>query len=70
MEVVMTVYVIWIIGGRAREPVVPIEYGRAREPVVPIESEETEKSWFQKLREKIGFNQGGIADINYLTRRL
>ena len=47
-----------------------LEEGRAREPVVPIESEETEKSWFKKLREKIGFNQGGIANINYLTRRL
>ena len=47
-----------------------LEEGRAREPVVPIKAEETEKSWFQKLREKIGFNQGGIADINYLTRRL
>ena len=47
-----------------------LEEGRAREPVVPIKAEETKKSWFQKLREKIGFNQGGIADINYLTRRL
>ena len=27
-------------------------------------------SWLQKLREKIGFNEGGMADINYLTRRL
>ena len=47
-----------------------LEEGRAKEPVVPIKAEETEKSWFQKLREKIGFNQGGIADINYLTRGL
>ena len=43
-----------------------LEEGRAKEPVVPAEK----KSWFQKLREKIGFNEGGIADINYLTRRL
>jgi len=47
-----------------------LEEGRAKEPVVPIKAEETEKSWFQKLREKIGFNEGGIVDINYLTRRL
>jgi len=43
-----------------------LEEGRAKEPVVPAEK----KSWLQKLREKIGFNEGGIADINYLTRRL
>ena len=47
-----------------------LEEGRAKEPVVPIKAEETEKSWFQKLREKIGFNEGGMVDINYLTRRL
>jgi len=47
-----------------------LKEGRAKEPVVPIKAEETEKSWLQKLREKIGFNEGGIADINYLTRRL
>ena len=36
-----------------------LEEGRAKEPVVPIKAEETDKSWFQKLREKIGFNEGG-----------
>ena len=43
-----------------------LEEGRAKEPVIPI----GKKSWFQKLREKIGFNEGGMVDINYLTRRL
>ena len=43
-----------------------LEEGRAKEPVVPI----GKKSWFQKLREKFGFNEGGMVDINYLTRRL
>ena len=27
-------------------------------------------SFLSKIKEKLGFNQGGIADINYLTRRL
>jgi len=43
-----------------------LEEGRAKEPVVPI----GKKSWFQKLREKIGLKEGGMVDINYLTRRL
>ena len=47
-----------------------LEEGRAKEPVVPIKVEEPDKSWFQKLREKFGFNEGGMVDINYLTRRL
>ena len=47
-----------------------LEEGRAKEPVVPIKAEETDKSWFQKLREKIGLKEGGMVDINYLTRRL
>tara|TARA_R100001594_G_scaffold130277_1_gene169306 strand:+ start:1172 stop:2005 length:834 start_codon:yes stop_codon:yes gene_type:complete len=47
-----------------------LEEGRAKEPVVPIKVEEPDKSFFQKLREKIGFNEGGMVDINHLTRRL
>jgi hypothetical protein len=48
-----------------------LEEGRAKEPVVSMQvEEETKKSWTNKLKEKLGFSQGGLVSINYLTRRL
>ena len=49
-----------------------LEESRAKEPVVPYKpkEEKEEPSFFSKIKEKLGFNKGGIADINYLTRRL
>ena len=49
-----------------------LEESRAKEPVVPYEpKEEKEKpSFFSMIKEKLGFNKGGIANINYLTRKL
>ena len=49
-----------------------LEESRAKEPVVPYKpkEEKEESSFFSKIKEKLGFNKGGIADINYLTRRL
>ena len=40
------------------------------EASVPKKEEKEEPSFFSMIKEKLGFNQGGIADINYLTRRL
>ena len=40
------------------------------EASVPKKEEKEEPSFFSKMKEKLGFNQGGIANINYLTRRL
>ena len=40
------------------------------EASVPKKEEKEEPSFFSKIKEKLGFNKGGIADINYLTRRL
>ena len=40
------------------------------EASVPKKEEKEEPSFFSKMKEKLGFNKGGIADINYLTRRL
>ena len=49
-----------------------LKESRAKEPVVPYEpkEEKEEPSFFSKLKKKLGFNRGGIADINYLTRGL
>jgi len=49
-----------------------LEESRAKEPVVPYEpkEEKEEPSFFSMIKEKLGFNQGGIANINYLTRKL
>jgi len=49
-----------------------LEESRAKEPVVPYEAKEEkeEPSFFSMIKEKLGFNQGGIANINYLTRKL
>ena len=49
-----------------------LKVARAKEPVVPYEPKEEKKelSFFSKLKKKLGFNRGGIADINYLTRGL
>jgi len=49
-----------------------VKVARAKEPVVPYEPKEEKKelSFFSKLKKKLGFNRGGIADINYLTRGL
>jgi hypothetical protein len=43
---------------------------KLEEASLPKKEEKEEPSFFSKLKEKLGFNQGGIADINYLTRRL
>ena len=40
------------------------------EASVPKKEEKEEPSFFSKMKEKLGFNKGGIANINYLTRRL
>ena len=40
------------------------------EASVPKKEEKEEPSFFSKMKEKLGFNKGGIADINYVTRRL
>ena len=40
------------------------------EASVPKKEEKEEPSFFSMIKEKLGFNKGGIADINYLTRRL
>jgi len=40
------------------------------EASVPKKKKKEEPSFFSKIKEKLGFNKGGIADINYLTRRL
>jgi hypothetical protein len=40
------------------------------EASVPKKKEKEEPSFFSKMKEKLGFNKGGIANINYLTRRL
>jgi len=40
------------------------------EASVPKKEEKEEPSFFSMIKEKLGFNRGGIADINYLTRRL
>jgi hypothetical protein len=43
---------------------------KLEEASVPKKEEKEEPSFFSKMKEKLGFNQGGIANINYLTRRL
>ena len=43
---------------------------KLEEASLPKKEEKEDPSFFSKLKEKLGFNQGGIADINYLTRRL
>jgi len=43
---------------------------KLEEASVPKKEEKEEPSFFSKIKEKLGFNKGGIADINYLTRRL
>jgi len=43
---------------------------KLEEASVPKKEEKEEPSFFSKMKEKLGFNKGGIADINYLTRRL
>ena len=40
------------------------------EASVPKKEEKEEPSFFSMIKEKLGFNQGGIANINYLTRKL
>ena len=40
------------------------------EASVPKKEEKEEPSFFSMINEKLGFNQGGIANINYLTRKL
>ena len=49
-----------------------LEESRTKEPVVPYEAKEEkeEPSFFSKIKTKLGFNRGGIVDINYLTRKL
>jgi len=49
-----------------------LKESRAKEPVasVPKKEEKEEPSFFSKIKEKLGFNRGGIADIHYLTRGL
>ena len=37
---------------------------------VPKKEEKKEPSFFSKIKTKLGFNRGGIVDINYLTREL
>ncbi len=37
---------------------------------VPKKEEKEEPSLFKKIKTKLGFNRGGIVDINYLTRGL
>ena len=43
---------------------------KLEEASVPKKEEKEEPSFFSRIKEKLGFNQGGIADINYLTRKL
>jgi hypothetical protein len=43
---------------------------KLEEASVPKKKEKEEPSFFSKMKEKLGFNKGGIANINYLTRRL
>jgi len=43
---------------------------KLEEASVPKKEEKEEPSFFSKMKEKLGFNKGGIADINYLTRKL
>jgi len=40
------------------------------EASVPKKEEKEEPSFFSKIKTKLGFNRGGIVDINYLTRGL
>ena len=43
---------------------------KLEEASVPKKEEKEEPSFFSMIKEKLGFNQGGIANINYLTRKL
>ena len=40
------------------------------EASVPKKEEKEEPSLFKKIKTKLGFDRGGIVNINYLTRGL